>query len=227
MDCPKCGSMMVIRTARRGKNAGGTFWGCSKYPKCTETVDIDGDTSYIKDIKNQSLNYNKSYLMQFYATPLKSMYDMQAYQSIAIKGDVFSFLRNKIISKDVLLSNSRFRIDFSQSKYKLTREQEAICSLVLRFLCRGVISTNSTWIESEIDKLFPSKGDYVERNYYNCRVECSNDFPVSVDSEREEKFIKTYLIPILGPGWANHVVTQVNIASLIPKNSKGYSITES
>jgi len=25
---------MVLRTARRGPNAGGKFWGCSAYPAC-------------------------------------------------------------------------------------------------------------------------------------------------------------------------------------------------
>lgn len=32
--CPKCGSPMVRRTAKRGENAGGSFWGCSQYPAC-------------------------------------------------------------------------------------------------------------------------------------------------------------------------------------------------
>lgn len=32
--CPQCGSSMVKRTARKGGNAGGEFWGCSKYPTC-------------------------------------------------------------------------------------------------------------------------------------------------------------------------------------------------
>jgi restriction system protein len=35
--CPRCGSPMVLRTARRGANAGEQFWGCSKYPKCQGT----------------------------------------------------------------------------------------------------------------------------------------------------------------------------------------------
>lgn len=30
--CPKCSSAMVLRKAKRGKNAGATFWGCSTYP---------------------------------------------------------------------------------------------------------------------------------------------------------------------------------------------------
>jgi hypothetical protein len=32
--CPKCGSELVIRTARKGIGAGRQFWGCSTYPRC-------------------------------------------------------------------------------------------------------------------------------------------------------------------------------------------------
>lgn len=32
--CPRCGSKMLIRTAKAGRNAGGQFWGCSSYPRC-------------------------------------------------------------------------------------------------------------------------------------------------------------------------------------------------
>ncbi|MDR0288063.1 MAG: NERD domain-containing protein [Clostridiales bacterium] len=32
--CPKCGSPMVLRKATKGTNAGNSFYGCSRYPKC-------------------------------------------------------------------------------------------------------------------------------------------------------------------------------------------------
>ncbi len=32
--CPKCGGTLVLRTARRGANAGNHFYGCSNYPRC-------------------------------------------------------------------------------------------------------------------------------------------------------------------------------------------------
>ncbi len=32
--CPRCGAAMVERTAKRGANAGKTFWGCSRFPQC-------------------------------------------------------------------------------------------------------------------------------------------------------------------------------------------------
>jgi hypothetical protein len=32
--CPRCGSPLVEKTARRGKNAGGTFLSCADFPRC-------------------------------------------------------------------------------------------------------------------------------------------------------------------------------------------------
>lgn len=37
MSCPRCGSPMFRRTARRGRHSGRQFWGCSRYPSCTGT----------------------------------------------------------------------------------------------------------------------------------------------------------------------------------------------
>ena len=34
MICPRCGSKLVLRTAKKGDNAGNQFYGCSTFPKC-------------------------------------------------------------------------------------------------------------------------------------------------------------------------------------------------
>lgn len=36
--CPSCGQPMVLRTSKRGANAGTQFWGCSTYPACKGTL---------------------------------------------------------------------------------------------------------------------------------------------------------------------------------------------
>jgi restriction system protein len=38
--CPKCGSVMVKRTAQKGARAGEQFWGCSNYPACRSTLPL-------------------------------------------------------------------------------------------------------------------------------------------------------------------------------------------
>ncbi len=39
--CPKCNSELVKRVAKKGANAGGSFYGCSNYPKCKYVQDTD------------------------------------------------------------------------------------------------------------------------------------------------------------------------------------------
>lgn len=39
--CPKCGSKLIERTARKGANAGSKFLGCTAYPKCRFTKSAD------------------------------------------------------------------------------------------------------------------------------------------------------------------------------------------
>lgn len=39
--CPKCGSLMVMRTARQGANVGKSFWGCPNFPQCRGVVPMD------------------------------------------------------------------------------------------------------------------------------------------------------------------------------------------
>jgi ribosomal protein L37AE/L43A len=41
--CPKCGSNLVLRTAKKGKNCGKQFYGCSRYPTCHYIKRLDDD----------------------------------------------------------------------------------------------------------------------------------------------------------------------------------------
>jgi four helix bundle suffix protein len=38
--CPKCGCVMVLRTARKGPRQGSQFWGCSGFPECREARNL-------------------------------------------------------------------------------------------------------------------------------------------------------------------------------------------
>ena len=50
--CPKCSSLLIKRTAKKGKNIGKEFWACSEFPKCRhieniiEASGLDLDVSY-------------------------------------------------------------------------------------------------------------------------------------------------------------------------------------
>lgn len=38
--CPRCGAELILRTAKKGENAGKKFYGCSEFPKCRYTLNI-------------------------------------------------------------------------------------------------------------------------------------------------------------------------------------------
>lgn len=59
MKCPKCGSKMVLRTARRGPNPGNQFYGCSMYPNCTQTVSINATSIKKENAANASLKVDR------------------------------------------------------------------------------------------------------------------------------------------------------------------------
>ena len=42
--CPKCGKLMVIRTANKGAHAGEQFYACSGYPQCKTTLPLSQAT---------------------------------------------------------------------------------------------------------------------------------------------------------------------------------------
>ncbi len=45
--CPKCGTEMVLRTAKTGANAGGRFWGCPDYPRCRGILNYEPTSAIV------------------------------------------------------------------------------------------------------------------------------------------------------------------------------------
>jgi len=56
IQCPKCGSLLVLRTTKKGPMAGSSFLGCSGYPNCKYSKSIDPKNINEYHKVNQSLN---------------------------------------------------------------------------------------------------------------------------------------------------------------------------
>jgi predicted RNA-binding Zn-ribbon protein involved in translation (DUF1610 family) len=41
LKCPRCGNALVLRQAKKGPNAGNSFYGCSAFPKCRYIKNIE------------------------------------------------------------------------------------------------------------------------------------------------------------------------------------------
>jgi len=54
--CPKCDKDMVKRSAKKGKNIGNEFWGCSDFPKCRGVIEIVDENKEKKTTINDDEN---------------------------------------------------------------------------------------------------------------------------------------------------------------------------
>jgi ssDNA-binding Zn-finger/Zn-ribbon topoisomerase 1 len=61
-ECPVCRAVMRLRVARKGRNAGKRFWGCSRYPKCDGTANYEPSkiketaAKVVQEIKKEDLS---------------------------------------------------------------------------------------------------------------------------------------------------------------------------
>ncbi|MFQ8583136.1 MAG: topoisomerase DNA-binding C4 zinc finger domain-containing protein [Holdemania massiliensis] len=39
--CPRCGGKLLLRTAKKGKNTGESFYGCANFPQCRYIKPLD------------------------------------------------------------------------------------------------------------------------------------------------------------------------------------------
>jgi ATP-dependent DNA helicase RecQ len=151
--CPVCSSPMVVRTARRGKNAGGQFWGCSDFPNCKSIVEYkiaDGrsEKSPIVDLEKSEKN---SYPVIWYDNLKRNEYFSEYLTISAIPG----FLNHLKLSD---LKTVRNGISQSLMLTKRLPPQDTnkltitISSVIQKILSRGDMPLCTLSVENNISE---------------------------------------------------------------------------
>ena len=217
--CPVCGSRMLLRTARKGRYAGSTFWGCGKYPFCKTIVNITDDMSYNPSSKKNEAQSNDLYVNHYrrlHARPYNENFDAVFFQSCAFPQKIFKDLLNNKVQQDTLKIYSKFRVDYSGGLSYPTNIQKQIYSICIRFLNRGSITTNSVNVETSLLKKFKANNAF-----YNFDCSFLNDYVVyenpinTFDSNNEKRFFDSILRKAFGENWASIVLPQVSIESIV------------
>ena len=220
--CPMCNSPMVIRIAYKGTPRQNKFWGCTKFPNCkgTRVFQLDGSdgaTHRFDAKKNDEVNkdiHDKGFML-FEGKPFEGFDTMESYETIACDSAVLKMLRNDVIDEKAIRSAAKFRVDFTApTGMSLSREQREVGALVLRLLCRGGITKNTSEIENLIAGLFPGSVEYSGWEFRDSRfltrvVHCCN-----YDSKREKFFAEKILQKAIGDNWLYHTNTQMSIGTL-------------
>ena len=227
--CPKCGSLMILRTAKRGPNAGGKFYGCSRYPKCKATIPFESvDTESVESEKEKRFLTETFFPRTLIARTRFQDYQVRFFETVAVPEDLLEGIVSGDTEEEILKAFSQWRIDFPirDSKSTLNEKQRQIISVLEKILTRGRITLPSPQVERNFKRIFKSPKiesplslieSIVIKGYKKTRKS------LWLDSKEENIFYEDILPKFLGENYEQYVLPQVEISSLLSPNlNDGY-----
>lgn len=220
--CPKCGSPMILRTAKRGINAGRKFYGCSRYPQCNGTRPSDDETTEQIQSEKIKLSPSVNYFPQsLLARSRFQGYQVRFFETVALPENLLEKIKSEDREDETLKAFSQWRIDFPSrdTKFILTEAHSQIISVIEKILTRGRITLPSPQIEKEFKEIFKiSKNEFslldIESLVLKGYEKAQKD--IWLDSDEEKIFYSEILPRFLGKNYQQFVIPQVEISSLLP-----------
>ena len=166
-DCPECGSVMILRTAKRGSRKGDNFWGCSEWSKtkCKGIIDISAEKN---SEKNQTSESSKGNMKVTDSLPIKWSDEISRkawYTEYISIGALPSFLSHKFIEKNKNLTKilNQAIIYENKNRERSSKKDNLIIGNILnKILQRGYLPFCSYGIEQEAIKAFKLKDQIVQ-----------------------------------------------------------------
>ncbi|MBA7697075.1 hypothetical protein ES703_105733 [subsurface metagenome] len=226
--CPDCGAHMILRTARRGRNAGNQFYGCSRYPRCKATrpyyKETPGLSSFEPHIGGDGVVFGSKELIFpriLRARPKLQSYQVRFFQTCVVPEILMEDIRNDEINNDILRAFSQWRMDslLEDGDYTSSNEESQIFSVLEKILTRGRFTFLSPELENALLSMFLSVSptDFPSRliafMVYSATTHVlAHEWFDSV----EEKFFYDDVLPrLLGSEQKQFVMPQIEVSSLI------------
>jgi len=231
LKCPKCGSPMVLRVAKRGPNPGGKFYGCSRYPNCKATIPVENSNQDWEKGREE----NNLFIEKYFPRILKAReripnYNVRFFETVALPEKVLEEIHFQDMGSEFLKAFSQWRVDFPiyKSEPDFNEEQFQVISVLEKILFRGRITLTSPYLEQEFKKMF-LKTNLTDIPIWILESLAVRSYqrgpnPGWFDSKEEGIFYEEILPEIMGPNFGQFVLPQVEISSLLPPNidiSKG------
>lgn len=228
-DCPDCGGEMVLRTARRGRNAGGQFWGCSQYPRCkgtrdaTESTPEDSAVALRRSSKRRRVEWRDGTLRRPGWT---ARYTLGGADLRSVDGP------GELVRRFATCWIARENVDSFRPADPSTRR---VIALLRKILQRGsappVHPASERLLLDAVglgDRVRPSRlpGDLAPRLDPPLRAESAGppgssatdflcDAELQYDSDEESDFHAEWVVNNLGPDWAAYCIPQASLDLLL------------
>ncbi|MFN0156511.1 MAG: RecQ family ATP-dependent DNA helicase [Bacteroidota bacterium] len=222
--CPTCGSSTQLRTARRGRNAGQQFYGCSRYPTCRGVVNIQGgQTETTVDATPVASSARLSLPRIFVCRQRFERLQVRFFQSVAVSASVLESLIDDGVSDQTKRAFAQWRLDFPTPSQppNWTERQRQMFSIAEKILTRGRLTLCSPSVESTFTKKFigaePQSIKISDEMLTQTIQHINTDY--WLDSPPEKLFYKDYLPDKFGIAFLQWVTPQVELTSLLSTNA--------
>ena len=223
--CPECGSDMVLRTARKGSNAGKQFWGCSNYPRCKAIVDING-TDELSAVSGtpSGVSPNISHSLRsipraISLAPRTKGLQTKIYQTGALPAVAVNMIHHGDLPRIAVREAMQWRLDFPLPKSLIEDdEMRVVLSIAESLLTRGT----TPYCLPSMETLLSEHFNQIDNGLLESGLRSLASVPLSpfvavdFDSTEEEQLYD------LMAGWNEnhdskwHVIPQVHLSSLAP-----------
>jgi len=221
--CPLCGSPMQLRTARRGPTAGQQFYGCSRYPECKGTVNIQAGSADTSATSNSHTSSARLSLPRvFIARPRSERLQVRFFQSVAVSTSVLENLIESDIPDQELRTFSQWRLDFQTPSQPInwTERHRQAFAVAEKILTRGRLTLCSPSLESAFTKKFTDINQPVVVSKEMLRQPIQHfNAEYWLDSPAERVFYNDYLPNKFGMTFLQWVTPQVELTSLVSANT--------
>ena len=233
--CPIDGAQMRIRTARRGPNAGGQFYGCVNYPTCRGTVNIDerngGNTSNggatttnqpsgsgsgstngfdYSQSPEELLNIPRVVSVQ----ARESNYQAKHFQTIQLPSSYVDQLYVSETKRSLQRTFAQWRLDFPTSGQGVPRELAPVIAVCEAIMNRGPIPYCTPRIE-ELSGKFDPRSEIDASLIGQAEASLSVPLKIGIGNDGESIFqevINEFLDESGNSGWS--VVPEMHLSAL-------------
>jgi len=225
--CPKCGDEMVLRVARRGRNAGHEFYGCSNFPRCREIVNLnDENKNTSTDGFSDSISKNGEELNLpriLNARERIKKYQVRFYETLAVDYNLLNLSNLDDDIRKQLKVFSQWRLDFPIKEGVVLDDNFRQALLVAyKILTRGHITLISPRLENNLRRFLNKlkikikiKENTIADDTYLKTFKPDNKTSFWFDSAVEKTFYEETLHNLLGDGFKKFVIPQVYLSSLV------------
>jgi len=227
--CPQCGSLMVLRTAKKGPKSGEQFYGCSSYPQCKQTLRID-------EVNNQSLEkqdclpgkslVKNTFPRRLFARSIKQGCEVQLFESAAIPFDIIEDISYDENPHHSLNPFVQWRVDYPSREigHNLSMRQRQVLSVAQKVLTRGRVTLCSPFLETTLKKYFlKSESEHLQlksiKEAFICPFHPKYQ-NIWLDSPAESRFYEDILSTNIGRDYSHWILPQVEITSLVPQGTE-------